>query len=46
MGDNEGAAEILLEVLDEGLSKHKAEAQKLLDVVNASGGQVDGDSST
>lgn len=46
MGDNEGAAEILLEVLDEGSSKHKAEAQKLLDVVNASGGQVDGDSST
>ena len=46
MGDNEGAAEILLEVLEEGSSKHKAEAQKLLDVVNASGGQVDGDSST
>ena len=46
MGDNEGAAEILLEVLDEGSSKHKAEAQKLLDVVNASGGQVDEDSST
>jgi len=46
MGDNEGAAEILLEVLEEGLSKHKAEAQKLLDVVNASSGQVDGDSST
>lgn len=46
MGDNEGAAEILLEVLKEGSSKHKAEAQKLLDVVNASGGQVDGDSST
>ena len=46
MGDNEGAAEILLEVLDEGSSKHKAEAQKLLDVVNAFGGQVDGDSST
>ena len=46
MGDNEGAAEILLEVLDEGSSKHKAEAQKLLDVVNASSGQVDGDSST
>ena len=46
MGDNEGAAEILLEVLEEGSSKHKAEAQKLLDVVNSSGGQVDGDSST
>ena len=46
MGDNEGAAEILLEVLEEGSSKHKAEAQKLLDVVNASGGQIDGDSST
>ena len=46
MGDNEGAAEILLEVLEEGSSKHKAEAQKLLDVVNASGGQVGGDSSS
>ena len=46
MGDNEGAAEILLEVLEEGSSKHKAEAQKLLDVVNASGEQVGGDSSS
>ena len=34
MGDNAGAAEILLEVLDEGGEAHKAEAQKLLALVN------------
>ena len=35
MGDNAGAAEILLEVLDEGGEAHKVEAQKLLALVNA-----------
>ena len=44
MGDSVGAAEILLEVLEEGTSKHKAEAQKLLNVVKATGRLVDGDS--
>ena len=44
MGDSVGAAEILLEVLEEGTSKHKAEAQKLLNVVRATGRLVDGDS--
>lgn len=44
MGDSVGAAEILLEVSEEGTSKHKAEAQKLLNVVKATGRLVDGDS--
>ena len=35
MGDNAGAAEILLEVLDEGGEAHKVEAQKMLALVNA-----------
>lgn len=35
MGDNAGAAEILIEVLDEGGEAHKVEAQKLLALVNA-----------
>ena len=34
MGDNAGAVEILLEVVEEGGLKHKDEAQKLLAVVN------------
>lgn len=44
MGDSVGAAEILLEVLEEGTSEHKAEARKLLNVVKATGRLVDGDS--
>jgi FimV-like protein len=44
MGDNAGAAEILLEVLGEGGEAHKAEAQKLLALVNAIAERSRGDS--
>ncbi len=44
MGDNAGAAEILLEVLDEGGETHKVEAQKLLALVNAIAERSKGDS--
>lgn len=44
MGDNAGAAEILLEVLGEGGEVHKAEARKLLALVNAIAERSTGDS--